>query len=284
MNINESWFSIFMVAHSFMKINHYLKKRAGGAAGSRVKTTIRRDNVFTLQAAKSNLTVREKEPLVRGAVNVYTCGMTFSPDWDGLDKTVVFKTSRAQISVIPEHDSCTVPHEVTDTAGLNVQVGVYGARDGELVLPTVWADLGIVWEGAEPGEEAQSPTPGVYEQLLGLVNGAVETAEGVRADAEAGAFAGMAGPQGPKGDAGETGPQGPKGDTGEAGPQGPKGDTGETGPQGPKGDPGETGPQGPAGPQGGAPVKGVDYWTAADKTEIVNDVIAQLESGDEVSY
>lgn len=43
------------------------------------------------------------------------------------------------------------------------------------------------------------------------------------------------GPQGPKGDTGETGPQGPKGDTGETGPQGPKGDTGETGP---KGDPG----------------------------------------------
>ena len=58
---------------------------------------------------------------------------------------------------------------------------------------------------------------------------------------------GETGPQGPKGDTGETGPQGPKGDTGETGPQGPKGDTGETGPQGPKGDTGETGPQGPAG-------------------------------------
>ena len=31
----------------------------------------------------------------------------------------------------------------------------------------------------------------------------------------------------------QVGPQGPKGDTGETGPQGPKGDTGETGPQGP---------------------------------------------------
>ena len=43
------------------------------------------------------------------------------------------------------------------------------------------------------------------------------------------------------------GPQGPKGDTGDTGPQGPKGDTGLTGPQGPKGDTGDTGPQGPAG-------------------------------------
>jgi hypothetical protein len=49
------------------------------------------------------------------------------------------------------------------------------------------------------------------------------------------------GPQGPKGDTGDTGPKGDTGDTG------PKGDTGDTGP---KGDTGDTGPQGPQGIQG----------------------------------
>lgn len=33
-----------------------------------------------------------------------------------------------------------------------------------------------------------------------------------------------------------------------------------------------------------APVKGVDYWTESDKEEIVNDVIAALPDGTEVSY
>ena len=46
---------------------------------------------------------------------------------------------------------------------------------------------------------------------------------------EAGVQNEQVGPQGPKGDTGETGPQGPKGDTGETGPQGPKGDTGPAG-------------------------------------------------------
>ena len=73
-----------------------------------------------------------------------------------------------------------------------------------------------------------------------------------------------------KGPAGATGPQGPKGDTGATGPQGPKGDTGATGPQGPKGDTGATGPQGPK------PVKGEDYWTAADQEDIVRQVIDAL--------
>lgn len=39
----------------------------------------------------------------------------------------------------------------------------------------------------------------------------------------------VVGPQGPKGDTGDTGPQGPKGDTGATGPEGPKGDTGAAG-------------------------------------------------------
>ena len=121
---------------------------------------------------------------------------------------------------------------------------------------------------------------------------------------------GAIGPEGPQGEVGPQGPAGPqgekgadgtmtfedltpeqkaslkgdkgdKGDTGAAGPQGepgPKGDKGDPGPQGPKGDTGETGAQGPQGLQGEpgtngtTPVKGVDYWTAADQTSIINQL------------
>ena len=109
---------------------------------------------------------------------------------------------------------------------------------------------------------------------------------------------GQAGPQGPQGEKGADGTmtfedltpeqkaslkgdKGDKGDTGAAGPQGepgPKGDKGDPGPQGPKGDTGETGAQGPQGLQGEpgtngtTPVKGVDYWTAADQTSIINQL------------
>ena len=100
---------------------------------------------------------------------------------------------------------------------------------------------------------------------------------------------GATGPQGPKGDTGATGPQGPKGDTGATGPQGPKGDTGATGPQGPQGETGPagatgaTGATGPAGADGHTPVKGVDYWTAADKAELVADVLAEFVDLTEVA-
>lgn len=109
---------------------------------------------------------------------------------------------------------------------------------------------------------------------------------------------GETGPQGPQGEKGADGTmtfedltpeqkaslkgdKGDKGDTGAAGPQGEpgsKGDKGDPGPKGDKGDTGETGAQGPQGLQGEpgtngtTPVKGVDYWTAADQTSIINQL------------
>lgn len=77
-------------------------------------------------------------------------------------------------------------------------------------------------------------------------------------------FDGADGEKGDKGDPGEIGPQGPKGDTGE---------TGATGPQGPQGIQGIQGPKGDTGADGHTPVKGTDYWTQADQTAIVNDVL-----------
>lgn len=81
--------------------------------------------------------------------------------------------------------------------------------------------------------------------------------------------ASLKGDKGDKGDTGAAGPQGepgPKGDKGEPGPKGDKGDTGETGAQGPQGEKGEPGTNGTT------PVKGVDYWTAADQTSIINQL------------
>lgn len=83
---------------------------------------------------------------------------------------------------------------------------------------------------------------------------------------------GLTGATGPQGIPGEPGPIGPQGIPGKVGPQGPKGDKGdqgEVGPQGPIGPQGEPGPEGPAGADGYTPVKGIDYFTEADKEELM---------------
>lgn len=71
---------------------------------------------------------------------------------------------------------------------------------------------------------------------------------------------------------------------GAPGAKGKDGAPGAPGAQGEKGEKGEKGDPGTPGAAGHTPVKGTDYWTAADKQEIVNNVLAALPDGTEVSY
>lgn len=113
---------------------------------------------------------------------------------------------------------------------------------------------------------------------------------------------GPAGPQGPVGAPGKDGAPGNDGADGKPGAAGADGITPTIGPngnwflgatdtgkpsRGATGAPGKGGAKGDPGTPGAAghtPVKGTDYWTAADKQEIVNSVIAALPDGTEVSY
>lgn len=122
---------------------------------------------------------------------------------------------------------------------------------------------------------------------------------------------GLPGEQGPKGD---TGAQGPQGIQGEPGPKGADGTaatvtvgavtTGEPGtnaavsnagtsaaavlnftiPRGEKGETGETGATGQNGADGYTPVKGVDYFTDAEKSEMIQAVLDALPAAEGVSY
>lgn len=58
----------------------------------------------------------------------------------------------------------------------------------------------------------------------------------------------------------------------------------EDGADGAPGKDGADGKPGATGAPGKTPIRGTDYWTAADKQEIVNDVLAALPDGTEVAY
>lgn len=95
--------------------------------------------------------------------------------------------------------------------------------------------------------------------------------------------ASLKGDKGEKGDTGATGPQGPQGEKGDKGADGTMTFEDLTEEQkeslrGPKGEKGDTGPA------GYTPVKGTDYYTAADKAEMVQLVLAALPAAEGVSY
>ncbi|MDE7009897.1 MAG: hypothetical protein K2O93_01680 [Oscillospiraceae bacterium] len=184
--------------------------------------------------------------MTSGSVNVCQVQFEFSEDWEGLTKTAVFEAGGESRSVLLDGSGlCAIPWEVLAAPKRELRAGVYGARGGDMVLPTVWANLGVILEGAAPAGELYPPTPELWEQALaGKGDGLaldgqtlkLLSGEETLSQVELPASGGGPGSEGPPGPQGEPGPPGPEGPQGPAGPQGPQGEKGEPGPQGPPGE------------------------------------------------
>lgn len=99
--------------------------------------------------------------------NAVLCRFSFSSDWVGLQKTVVFTNGIETRDVILSEDECYIPHEVLATPRVRVRVGVYGTDGDRLVLPTIWADLGRVHDAAEPSDDPSvDPTLPIWAGIL----------------------------------------------------------------------------------------------------------------------
>lgn len=126
--------------------------------------------MFVLYARKNLLEVNQKEMVTSGSVNVYQAQFSFDNAWDGLERTAVFQAGDETISTILDDTGvCIIPWEVLQDAKRTLYAGVYGTKDGEIVLPTIWASLGEIKQGVNPGQSTQPPTPSVYEQILAQI-------------------------------------------------------------------------------------------------------------------
>lgn len=104
--------------------------------------------------------------MTSGSVNVYQVQFEFSEDWEGLTKTAVFETrGRSRAVLLDDTGLCTIPREVLAAPKTALRVGVYGAW-GDMVLPTVWAHLGAILEGAAPAGGLCPSAPELWEQAL----------------------------------------------------------------------------------------------------------------------
>lgn len=181
-----------------------------------------------------------------------------------------------------------VPWEnLEKTGSLSVSCTGYDA-DNNKVMTTMLPDSfwSVVQNGPVTGEAPGESTPALMEQLVsaaGKAESATKAANDIAAELktakETGAFDGKDGVTpsiavgrvmaGAEAQVTQTGtdtqavfnfvlPRGPRGEKGERGQAGP------------------AGAQGPRGVQGPAPVRGVDYWTEADKTAMVAETLAAL--------
>lgn len=121
------------------------------------------DPNFILYANKSKLEIRKKISIASGALNAYTVQFIFSEDWDNLKKTAAFRSGSYEISTpISEDGFCTIPWEVLSNKfkGRILWGGCLGTQGDALILPTVWASLGMIHEGVSAENSSKPPETG----------------------------------------------------------------------------------------------------------------------------
>ena len=226
--------------------------------------------------------------ITAGMVGV-TVRMQYADIWDGLHKTVVFRAGTVTKDVITDDEVVTVPKEVAAAKDVYLQVGVYGVdAEGNLVIPTIWAGLGTVRDGADPSGDAETDASlPAWVKIMTDAENAVAVAQSVRDDADRGTFDGKPGKPGNHGITPTVGENGNwyigDTDTGKPSRGGP-GKDGTTPTIGENGNwyLGDTDTGQPS--RGYTPVKGTDYFTDADKSELVDAVMAALPAAEEASF
>lgn len=139
----------------------------------------------------------KSETMTRGRVGAMI-HFNFSEEWEGLDRVAVFSNGVTDIDVYLESDTVPVPPEMFREAGRSVKVGVRGDHiEGDVVtvvIPTVYTLLGTVFNGTDiSGNAPADITPSLADQIMAAAQNAVDTANSVREDADAGVFDGVDG-------------------------------------------------------------------------------------------
>ena len=107
----------------------------------------------------------------------------FDGQWDGLKKTAVFRV-RHDVKIVEDLETeTTVPWELLQKPGAWLSVGVYGVNgDGSVAIPTIWANVRVIKDGADPdGDPSADPKLPVWQKLLDEVDDVqtdVETLQG----------------------------------------------------------------------------------------------------------
>ena len=134
--------------------------------------------VITADGRKASATTAG-QPLTSGSVGIEAT-FELSADYDGLAVTAAFRAGEQSVDVLlPLSGRCVVPWEVLETAGHMLMIGVVGKDgSGNIVIPTVWARVGMIECGTEvSGIDPQDPTPDIAAQLLQIAQDTVVRAE-----------------------------------------------------------------------------------------------------------
>lgn len=193
----------------------------------------------------------------RGEYKVTPIQFLFTDEYEGLVKKAIFvKKDHDPIEVAILNSVCEIPIEMLNQKEFELRVYAYELEDGELKLrysPTLTKLYTREGSYIEGGVEPEEITPSQFEQYMQAMNDGLEEVENVDIDAEKINHTATITITNRNGQTKTV-----------------------TITDGEKGEPGEKGDN--------TPIKGVDYWTAEDKEEIVAEVLENIQDSEEVYY
>jgi len=212
---------------------------------------------MVINVDKNKVKAEDNYIINRGEYNANPIQFVFSDEYEGLVKKALFVKAKAdpiEVSII--NDVCNIPYEVLNEKKFELRVYAYEVEDDELVLRYSPAFIYLFTrEGSyiEGGVEPEVITPTQFEQYMQAMNDGLEEVENVDIDVEKINHTATITITNRNGQTKTV-----------------------TITDGEKGEPGEKGDN--------TPIKGVDYWTAEDKEEIVAEVLENIQDSEEVYY
>lgn len=231
--------------------------------------------LITASCQDQKLMLTSKPVIASGGINEDSILFTFDEAWDGYTKTAVFYRSKEAVYHCElVDDMCIIPSEVIALKG-EMFFGVFGVK-GNMTKTSQVISYHIEQGAASKGIAPSDPTPSVYSQILATAEEALAVANAVKSEADSGKFNGKNGNDGIPCTHYWDGTKLVVTSASGTSSAELKGDRGDTGAPGATGSAGATGATGATGEAGYSPVRGIDYWTAADIASIkayVDDAI-----------
>ncbi len=226
--------------------------------------------MLTFSFAGVEGTMIQEDDLTSGMVGREVC-FVFPPEWENLHKTAVYSAGKRCVIHAGVGERDTIPAEVLEKPMERLYVGIYAtAEDGSLVIPTMRAEGPMIRPGVNPAwDPAAEPGLPVWAQLLSRMGDLEELRTAQKTSLVAAINSVTV-----SGGAGviffpEMSEDGVLSWSNDGGLENPD-PVDLTGPQGEKGE---------TGAAGAIPVRGVDYWTDADKAEIKSYVDTAILGG-----
>lgn len=126
--------------------------------------------IAEVKVAKTTCETTRLVPIPKGIVGATVSIEYTDSAWDGLQKTVVFRSAVTK-DVLDVGSEVAIPAEVVSRAGVNLYMGVYGVdAANNVVIPTIWTELGLVNGAAAPsGDSSTDPSLPVWAQIQAMI-------------------------------------------------------------------------------------------------------------------